>query len=249
MGSLDDLAAMLDEASIKTITVANLTKEERDYFQSLGVDLSQPTFKAKLAGNRTVPVTDAEAAASVVSLAPPSSSKLESPAEVKIEEKVENTPEAPPEREVPTEDIEEYLRSILALKPYTRTYNIFGGVITAIFRTRTTDQNIALAVYARVLMREYGISAANLVNINIAGIRLILTLEKLVIAGKEIDLPKPEAGSYEAVKRGLDAFVAGFPNAIYSGLLQSLDDFDDLVIAMDRKVNDQSFWQASGSSR
>lgn len=250
MGSLEDLSMMLDEASIKTIQVAGLTKEERAYFAGLGVDLTQTSFKVKVVGNKTVPVTKEEEAAQEAPVGPPPSSKLESPAEVKIkEEPVENIPEPEPERVIPTEDIEEYLRTILSLKPYSRTYNIFGGQITAIFKTRTTDQNIALAVYARMLMREYGINSVNIVNINIAGIRLILTLEKLVIAGKEIDLGTPNAASYEAVKTAMDKFVSGFPNGIYSGLLQALDDFDNLVIAMDRKVNDQSFWQASGSSR
>ena len=146
-------------------------------------------------------------------------------------EQVEKNQEEIVEQEVvDNEDLKEYTRSLLGMRPFEKTYTGLGGDLSITFRTLMVDEaeNASQAVERE--MRSKGkdtLSPEDRADIVIKA-RVCCLLKDLTINGEKIDFSIPEGEwmpSIEYVKR----FGSKYPDSLLFPIIRSLGSFENLT--------------------
>ncbi len=155
----------------------------------------------------------------------------------------ELAPEAPQEPEavqpeIPVEDRQAFLASVLAHKPYTKTYTLFGQVRVT-FRDRTPSQ----VEQIQAELNTSGIGELPEVEQAILEERMVLAVELAHLDyGKTGEpLQEPEAGQ---IRKRADDLLGRFAKPLYQALLETCREFDRHVSELTRRALDKDFWQA-----
>lgn len=244
MADLADLVNVIEEeqSSSKEIAVSSLTEFEKSALKAQGIDISGPTVKVRMTPPKKI-VTENP-------LPPPPSKedikKLESPADVPVAP----APVEPPAPELPAyskEDAQEYIRCILGVLPFNKTYTTMGGNVQATFSSRTAKENLILTTLLRDLRVRHGAGNLDIVNAAWLAFQFCYTATSVVIAGKPVEMTKCEAVDYESIIKHVSAILEKIPLPVYKALLHKLLAFEVVVAELEAKSEDPNFWEATGA--
>lgn len=239
MSSLEDLSNVIEEeqAAASEIPVSSLTEFEKATLKAQGVDVSGPTVRVrKTPPKKITPPVDTPTKEEV--------RKLESPADVKVKEAPPVVEELPKPREpaFTKQDAQEYVRCLLSLKPFRKTYEILSGNAQVTFSSRTAQENMILATLLRDLRVKNGVGNPDVTNVAWLAFQFCYTAKQVVIGGNTIEISKPESFDYEVIRQDTLATLSKIPLPIYKQLIAKLLDFELAVSDMEAKADDPNFW-------
>lgn len=241
MADLADLVNVIEEeqSSSKEIAVSSLTEFEKSALKAQGIDISGPTVKVRMTPPKKI-VTENP-------LPPPPSKedikKLESPADVPVvEAPVEPVPELPAYTK---EDAQEYIRCVLGVLPFKKTYTTMGKNVQATFSSRTAKDNLILTTLLRDLRVRHGVGNLDIVNAAWLAFQFCYTATQVVIGGKIIEIVKCEAADYDSITSHVSSTLQKIPLPVYKALLHKLLAFEVIVSQLEAKSEDQNFWEAT----
>lgn len=255
MASLDDLANMLAEEQWIEIPVEKLTPVERAHHNvkegQTHIRVKKVTAKSKqnqAAKSTEEPASQESVAAANSGISMPSAADLESVSDVKLPSAVnDKILEAPmPTKfelpDVPKEEKEEYLRLILALKPYRKTFFLYDNTVQLTFQARTAKQNIVLANFGPALRNQFGLMNKDNADSMFLCFQLLFTMAELKINDISIDIPKDfKMTDIEDVKDKAFDLLSNIPTPIYNMVLAKLIEFEVKLAALEKAVNDINF--------
>lgn len=237
--SLQDLASAIEEeeAAASEIPVSSLTDFEKKALQAQGIDLTGPTVRVrKTAPKKLSPVQPAQEAAKTEMV-----KKLESPANVPVKEEAP-APVAPPAPTFTKEDAQEFVRCLLSLKPFKKTYKTMGDNVQVTFSSRTAQENMILSTILRDLRLRHGSGNLDVINVAWLAFQFCYTASQVVIGGKVIEIKKPAALDYEDIKANVAEVLQQLPLPIYKAVISKLLSFELVVAELEAKADDPNFW-------
>lgn len=239
MADLADLSNVIEEeqAAASEIPVNSLTEFEKSALKAQGVDLSGPTVRVrKTLPKKITPPVDMPTKDEI--------RKLESPAavEVKQPEPVVEEPPKPREPAYTKQDAQEYVRCLLSLKPFKKTYEVLSGNAQVTFASRTAQENMILATLLRDLRTKNGMGNADVTNVAWLAFQFVYTAKQVMVGGNVIEVTKPDSLDYEVIRKNTLDNLAKIPLPIYKQLVAKLLDFELVVADLEAKADDPNFW-------
>jgi len=138
-----------------------------------------------------------------------------------IEPVVEEEPD--PLEDIDVEDKRGYLRSILSKERFSKTYSLFGGVISVTFMTRLVKENKKIKEDSEGLRDVYKL--AYTIQSVVAEDRKFFTSTELVHDGEaNINL------------------ILGLDDVLYAALLRAFNEFEKLCDILFKRANRPDFW-------
>jgi predicted acyl esterase len=153
----------------------------------------------------------------------------DTPEEGEAEEKVKTEPEVDGVP-VDKEDQKEYIRTMLASEPFTKKYELFGGNLVVIFRTRNTKENDQVDIVIRNREYEELVKAKSYAIVR-ERLRLVTSCQSMTIGGGVcfVDMD----------------YLNSMNETTFAAVRKAFRHFEATCDVMFERANDSDFWKGT----